>query len=116
MRDPKGQKGVQWRMQKLEVIRKLVKAGKSRAWVIWFLRTKTGLTLPTAKALVNDAFLEEPKGDADEIPATFGIYDMGFPDLQNKRLTKASQPNLSARGARSNTPDIHNSNHQKRRK
>ncbi len=64
LRDPKGQKGVQWRMQKLEV----------------------------------------------------GIYDMGFPDFLNKRLTKASRPNLSARGARSNTPDIHNSNHQKRRK
>jgi hypothetical protein len=66
LRDPKGQKGVQWRMQKLSVIRKLVKEGKSKAWVVWFLRTRTGLTPATARSLVEDAFLEEPKGEAEE--------------------------------------------------
>ena len=64
--DPKGQKGVQWRMQKLSVIRKLVKEGKSKAWVVWFLRTRTGLTPATARSLVEDAFLEEPKGEAED--------------------------------------------------
>ena len=66
LRDPKGQKGVQWRMQKLAAIRRLVRDGKTRAWVIWFLRTRTGLTLPTARSLVDDAFLEEPKGEAED--------------------------------------------------
>ena len=68
LRDPKGQKGVQWRMQKLSVIRKLVKEGKSKAWVIWFLRTRTGLTPATARSLVEDAFLEEPKSEAEDGP------------------------------------------------
>ena len=64
--DPKGQKGVHWRMQKLQVIRKLVKEGKTKAWVVWFLRTRTGLTSPTARGLVEDAFLEEPKGESQD--------------------------------------------------
>jgi hypothetical protein len=77
--DPKGQKGVQWRMQKLQVIRKLVKEGKTKAWVVWFLRTRTGLTLPTARSLVEDAFLEEPKGGIDDMAGVnFSIHDKGL--------------------------------------
>ena len=74
--DPKGQKGVQWRMQKLSAIRRLVKSGKTKAWVVWFLRTRTGLTLQTARGLVEDAFLEEPKGGIEDMAGvSFSIHD-----------------------------------------
>jgi hypothetical protein len=74
--DPKGQKGVQWRMQKLSAIRRLVKSGKTKAWVVWFLRTKTGLTISTARSLVEDAFLEEPKGGIEDMAGvSFSIRD-----------------------------------------
>jgi hypothetical protein len=127
LRDPKGQKGVQWRMQKLDVIRKLVKAGKSRAWVIWFLRTNTGLTLPTAKALISDAFLEEPKGEAEEMPGI--LYDLhfkGLSDAMKQHLGQNPETSLSARGGRSkkpwlvhgrkNTPEIQSPAHPKHQK
>ena len=78
--DPKGQKGVQWRMQKLSVIRKLVKEGKSNAWVVWFLRTRTGLTPATARSLVEDAFLEEPKGEAEDGPLM--LFPTGKPPVR----------------------------------
>lgn len=104
--DPKGQKGVQWRMQKLAVIRKLVKEGKSKAWVVWFLRARTGLTLPTARSLVDDAFLEEPKGELEDMSVVnYNIVPKGArriisPDvkkgigllLKKHRLASAKSP------------------------
>ena len=79
--DPKGQKGVQWRMQKLGAIRRLVKSGKTKAWVVWFLRTRTGLTLSTARSLVEDAFLEEPKGGLEDMAGvSFNIVPKGAYD------------------------------------
>jgi hypothetical protein len=86
--DPKGQKGVQWRMQKLAAIRRLAKDGKTKAWLIWFLRTRTGLTLATARSLVEDAFLEEPKNETEEEPQVFDPDRISFMGQKGKKILK----------------------------
>ena len=56
--------------------------------MVWFLRTRTGLTPATARSLVEDAFLEEPKGEVEEglLTSTTGMTrDWAFVKRHDKR-------------------------------
>ena len=62
--------------------------------MVWFLRTRTGLTLATARSLVEDAFLEEPKSEAEEglLTSTTGMTrDWAFVRRRGVGETKKSK-------------------------